>query len=123
MILQIETRKIEPDITVLQLTGKVTRGREGERVELLVQDLVRQENKKIILDLTGVNYVDSGGLGIITLCFGTVTEAGGAFRLAGASGLTERLLSITKLQTIIPCHPTVEAARESLAAGDAPQRP
>ena len=110
MVLQIETRKLDPDITVLALTGKVTMGRESQRIEPLVNDLLRQDQKKIIFDVSGVDYMDSTGIGIIAYCSATVAQAGGKLHLAGAGGKVEHLLNATRLANIISCHATVEAA-------------
>ncbi len=111
MVLQIETRKLDPDITVLAFTGKVTMGRESQRIESLITDLLRQDQKKIIFDLSGVDYMDSTGIGIIAYCSATVAQAGGKLHLAvGAGGKVEHLLNATRLANIISCHPSVEAA-------------
>ena len=72
MLLQIEIRRLEPDITLLELTGKISLGRESQRIETLVQDLLRQEQKKIILDISRVDHLDSTGIGILAYCYGTV---------------------------------------------------
>jgi anti-anti-sigma factor len=115
MLLQIETKQVQPDITVLTFTGKITLGRESQRVEMLVNDLLSKNQKKLVFDLTGVGYIDSTGLGIVTLCSATVAEAGGALRVAGASGLADRLFKATKLDQILSFYPNVEAACQDFA--------
>ena len=115
MLLQIETRRIEPDITVLELTGKISLGRESQRIETLVQDLLRQEAKKIILDISRVDHLDSTGIGILAYCYGTVNRSNGELRIAGASGKVLHLLQITRLDGVLPLSNSVEAARASLA--------
>ncbi len=88
MLLQIETRRIEPDITVLTLTGKITMGRECQKVEQTVKDLLQQNFKKLIFDITAVDHIDSTGVGILAYGFGAVTRAGGilpCFRCATRS--------------------------------------
>ena len=110
MLLQIETKQVEPDITVLAFTGKITIGRESQRIEMLVKDLIAQNKKKLVFDLSGVGYIDSSGLGIVTFCSAAIAEAGGALRVAGAQGLAERLFQVTKLDKIIGFYPTVDAA-------------
>jgi len=110
MILQIKARDVEPDITVLTLTGKITLGRESQRMEGLVKDLIGQNKKKLVFDLSGVSHIDSAGLGIITYCSAAVTEAGGGLRLAGVTGMAEKLLHFTRLAQILPCFPDVQTA-------------
>lgn len=117
MLLEIEQTRIEPDVTVLKFTGKLTLGRESQRVETLVLDLIRKGEKKFVFDLGGVTYIDSSGLGIITLCSGSAVQAGGGLRVAGASGIAERLFKVTKLDSVIPFYATVEEASAAFRGG------
>ena len=114
MFLQIETRRIEPGITVLELTGKIALGRESQRIETLVHDLLRQNEKKIILDITRVDHLDSTGIGILAYCYGTVNRSGGDLRIAGAAGKVLHLLQITRLDGVLPLCSTLQAATASL---------
>lgn len=109
MLLQIETHDVAPDITVLRFSGKITIGRESARIEMLVKDLIAQSKKKVVFDLTGVDYIDSTGLGIVTFCSASIAEAGGALRVA-AHGLPEKLFQVTKLDKIIRFFPTAAEA-------------
>ena len=114
MILETEIKKIPPDLVILQFTGKITLGRESQRIEMLVSELLHEGNKNFIFDVAGVTYIDSSGLGIIALCSANVREGGGELRVAGAKGLAERLFHITKLDTLIPFYPDVESASAGL---------
>ena len=86
MLLQIDKKQIEPDITILEFTGKISLGRESQRIETMVNELLAQKISKLIFDLSRVDYIDSAGLGIMTYCYGAMKTAGGTFRLAGANG-------------------------------------
>src|SRR5579862_998999 len=66
MLLQIDKKLIEPDITVLEFTGKISLGRESQRIETMVNELLAQKVSKLIFDLSKVDYIDSAGLGIMT---------------------------------------------------------
>ncbi|MBI3696483.1 MAG: STAS domain-containing protein [Acidobacteria bacterium] len=110
MLLQIDTKQIEPDVTVLTFSGKITLGRESQRIEMLVKELLQQNRKKLVFDLAGVTYIDSTGLGIITFCSATAQAGGGALRVAGASGIAEKLFQMTRLDKIIPLYPSVDQA-------------
>jgi len=116
MLLQIDSRRIEPDITLLELTGKISLGRESQRIETLVQDLLRQNERKIILDISRVDHLDSTGIGILAYCYGTVNRSNGELRIAGASGKVLHLLQITRLDTVLPLCNSVEAALAALGA-------
>ena|SRR5215472_14040600 len=114
MLLRIETRRIEPGITVMELSGKISLGRESQQIEVLVQDLLRRNEKKIILDVSNVDHLDSTGIGILAYCFGTLNRNGGDMRIAGASGKVLHLLQITRLDAVLPLCNSVEMACASL---------
>ena len=116
MLLQIETRRIDPDIMVLELTGKISLGRESQRIETLLQDLLRQNEKKIIFDISRVDHLDSTGIGILAYCYGSVNRIGGNLRIAGASGKVLHLLQMTRLDGVLPLCASVDAACASLGA-------
>lgn len=116
MLLQIETKRIAPDITLLELRGTIALGRESQRIETLVQDLLRQDEKKIIFNVSRVDHMDSTGIGIIAYCFGTMNRCAGELRIAGASGKVLHLLQITRLDKLLPLSDSVEAACASLGA-------
>jgi len=114
MLLQIETKRIEPDITLLSMAGKISLGRESQKIEALVQDLLRQNERKLIFDLSRVDHIDSTGIGIMAYCFGTLNRSGGEMRVTGATGKVLHLLQITHLDNVLPLCPSVEAACASL---------
>jgi anti-sigma B factor antagonist len=115
MLLQIDTRQIPPDITVMVLGGKIAMGRESQRIEMAVQEMLRLNQKKLILDITGVEHVDSTGIGILAYCFGTLTRAGGALRVVGAGGKVLHLLQITRLTSVLPLAASIEEACQSMS--------
>jgi anti-sigma B factor antagonist len=116
MSLQIDTKRIEPDITLVELTGKISLGRESQRIETVIQDLLRQNEKKIVLDISRVDHLDSTGIGILAYCFGTMNRIGGEMRIAGAQGKVLHLLQITRLDNVLPLYSSVETACTGLGA-------
>jgi anti-sigma B factor antagonist len=79
------------DVTVLDLKGKMTLG-EGD--EML------KGKKKLLLNLEGVPYIDSAGLGEVVRTYTTVSRQGGSLKLLNLTKRIEDLLSITKLLTV-----------------------
>ena len=114
MLLTIDKKQIDPDITVLEFTGKISLGRESQRIETMVNELLAQKVSKLIFDLSKVDYIDSAGLGIMTYCYGAVKTAGGTFRLAGASGRVLKLFQFTHLDNHFPFFDSVEAACQGM---------
>ncbi|WGF88295.1 STAS domain-containing protein [Marinivivus vitaminiproducens] len=78
-------------------------------------DKIAAGRRRIILDLSEVNFVDSSGLGAIVLCLKQVGR-NGAFVVAGAQGAVARLFKLTRLDKVIRLYPNVAAAAEHLAA-------
>jgi anti-sigma B factor antagonist len=111
MILQMQTTRVEPDIVVVQLSGSIT-SRSENIVKPLVNDLLDQNERKLIFDLTGVKDIDSTGANIVIHCFLAALAGGGGLRVVGASGKVARVFKITRLDVVIPCYPTVGAACE-----------
>jgi anti-anti-sigma factor len=116
MSLQIDTKRIEPDITLVELSGKIALGRDSQRIETLVQDLLRQNEKKMILDISHVDHLDSTGIGVLAYCFGTMNRMGGEMRIAGAHGKVLHLLQITRLDNVLPLYSSVETACAGLGS-------
>lgn len=111
--LQVLTDRIEPDITLVTMAGKIVMGPDSLGLENLVADLVRKDVKKVIFDLTRVYYLDSSGLGALAHCFVLLQRAKGGLRLAGVSERVRSLLRTTRLEAVIPCFPAVDDARQN----------
>jgi anti-anti-sigma factor len=112
--LHIAEKRIEPNIVVVEIGGRIIFGPECHQVEWLIAHLLAEDEKKIILDISHVTRVDSTGVGIIVLCFGKVMNAGGELRVAGTQGIVEETLKIAKVDNLMVLYPTVEAATEGL---------
>src|SRR5271154_2375322 len=109
-MLEIQTRQLPPDITVLALTGRVTIGRDCKELEWAVENLVKEGRKKVIFDLTGVTHIDSTGIGIVVMSAGQIKKVGGELRVAGATAHVEEVLKLTSIDKIVVLHPTAAAA-------------
>jgi len=82
------------------------------------QDAVRkQQAKGLILDLGGVPYMDSAGLGAILGAYVSCQRNGRKFALAGVTRRVLTLLEVTKVDTLVPRFDTLEAAGTALAHG------
>ena len=88
------------DVTILDLEGKLTIGDGAELLRDKVTSVVFQGQKKVLLNLAKVPYIDSGGLGELVRCSVSAKKANGAVRLMGLNGKITDLLAITKLVTV-----------------------
>ena len=116
MVLSLTTRKCEPDITVIDLSGRITLGRESGQIEATVVKTMNEGIRKIVIDLSKVEYIDSTGIGIIAYCFGKISQGGAESRVSGAKGLVMDLFHITRLDNVIQFFPDAESACASFGA-------
>jgi anti-sigma B factor antagonist len=70
---------------------------------------------QIVLDLSGVDFIDSSGLGAIVSCLKRLGPRG-SLAVAGASGAVSRLFTLTRMDKVFTLHPTVDSAVEQLSA-------
>jgi anti-sigma B factor antagonist len=103
------------DITVLDLKGKMTLGEGDELLKDKINSLLAAGKKKLVLNLEGVPYIDSAGLGEIVRTFTTVSRQGGSLKLLNLTKRIEDLLSITKLLTVFETFDTESEAIKSFS--------
>ena len=111
-MLALSVRTIAPDVTVLEADGRITLGRNAQELEWKIDELLKQQPLRLVLDLSKVNYLDSTGIGIIVMCNGKLKNAGGGLRLAGTRPQIERIFKLTSLDKIVQFYsnPSVAAA-------------
>jgi anti-sigma B factor antagonist len=115
MALSLTTRKCEPDITVIEIGGRITLGRESGQIEAAVLKALNEGAQKLVLDLAHVSYLDSTGIGIIAYCFGKISQKGARAAVSGASGLVLEVFKLTRLDSVIHFFPDAAAACADLA--------
>ena len=92
--------RVVGDVTILDLKGKMTLGEGDELLKDKINSLIHQGQKNLLLNLEGVPYIDSAGLGEIVRTYTTVSRQGGALKLVNLTKRITDLLSITKLLTV-----------------------
>jgi anti-sigma B factor antagonist len=108
--------RIIGDVTVLDLKGKMTLGEGDELLKDKINSLIHQGQKKLLLNLEGVPYIDSAGLGEIVRTYTTVSRQGGNLKLVNLTKRITDLLSITKLLTVFETFDSEPDALKSFAA-------
>src|SRR5438067_12182779 len=114
MLLEITERKIEPDVTVMELRGKLALGRESQRIEARMEEYARNGIRRVILDLSGVDYIDSAGIGMVALASGKIKEIGGKLAVVAPEGRVLHLLKLTQMNSIVTVRATVGEAEASV---------
>jgi len=94
------TARENGDVTVLDLSGRVTLGDATIRLRDTIRELTQGGRNKILLNMAQVSYIDSSGLGELTAGYSTVSQAGGQLKLVALSEKFHGLMQITKLTTV-----------------------
>jgi anti-sigma B factor antagonist len=88
------------DVAILDLSGKVTFGEGSGQLRQAIRRLTQEGKKNILLNLAGVGYMDSTGIGELVANYTTVQSAGGQLKLLNLTQKLQSLLAITKLLTV-----------------------
>ena len=99
MSMKASTRQLD-GVTVVDLSGRITLGEGSVVLRDLVRELIGKGNKKILLNLGDVTYIDSSGIGELVSAFTTVRNQGGELKLLKLTKKVHDLLQITKLYTV-----------------------
>ena len=113
--MQIDERVVD-GVTILDLKGKMTLGEGDELLKDKINSLIQQDRKKLLLNLEGVPYIDSAGLGEIVRTYTSISRQNGRLKLLNVSKRIQDLLVITKLITIFDSYDGEAEAVKSFAA-------
>ena len=105
---------MEPDVTVVELTGHLNLGNELMSLEAAVKRLIQEGSRKLLIDLTRLDYIDSAGIGMLVGCHGQMDRAGGKMRVAGAQGSVSKAFDVVHLDRIMPLDADADAALGNL---------
>jgi anti-sigma B factor antagonist len=100
-------------INVVDCVGRLVFGDEALELRRQAKELL-ESNPVLVLNLREVNYIDSGGLGVMVGLLTTARAAGGDLKLAGPAARALEVLAITHLDSVFEIYPSVERAAESL---------
>jgi anti-sigma B factor antagonist len=97
--MKASTRQVD-GITIVDLSGRITLGEGSVVLRDTIRDVVSQGNKRILLNLGDVTYIDSSGIGELVSAFTSVRNQGGELKLLNLTKKVHDLLQITKLYTV-----------------------
>lgn len=107
---EISHREIAPGTVVVALAGKLMIGTASGEVVALVETLLSEGKRKIILDLSDVPNIDSTWIGQIISVYGKIAAAGGEMRIAGATGHVFQSFHVSQLDKIFQFRASVDDA-------------
>lgn len=104
-------------VTIVRATGRLTLSDSNGALKNAVNALVEAGRVRFVLNLEGVPYVDSSGLGEIASAHVTVSRTGGRLLLAAVNARVLEALTVTKLMRVLSAAPDEQAAVAQLQAG------
>lgn len=100
-------------VSVLDLSGKIILGEGDLQIKERIRDLLADGQRKILLNLGDISYIDSAGLGALISSYTTVRREGGKLKLINLTKRIQDLLAITKLITVFDTYDTEKEAIDS----------
>src|ERR1700739_779422 len=97
--MKVGSRQVD-GVTIVDCSGRITLGEGSVILRDTVRDILSKGNKKIVLNLADVNYIDSSGIGELVSAFTTTKNQGGELKLLNLTKKVNDLLQITKLYTV-----------------------
>ncbi len=107
--MKIDTRTVG-DVSILDCSGKITLGEGTMAIRNAVREVLKNGGKKIVLNLSEVNYIDSSGIGELVSTYTTVTNQSGQLKLLNLTKKIQELLQITKLLTVFSVYDNEQKA-------------
>jgi len=98
---------------IIKLIGEMMLGYEANDFHEAIENAIDGDKKKIVVDLSNVQFISSWGIGILIYGYTTATNKGGEFKLAAISEKINEILIKTKLDTVFDKYATVEEALKS----------
>jgi len=113
MSMVLNERRLD-DVVILDLSGRITMGEGTLILRDHIQKLLNAGDRKFLLNLADVNYIDSSGLGELVTSFTTVRNQEGQLKLLNLTRRVQDLLQITKLLTVFEVFNSEAEALKSL---------
>lgn len=119
MITETKTHRVDPDITVFEISGRLNLGNLMLSVENAIRALIDSGSRKLVIDVAGLNSIDSSGIGLLISCNGHMVQAGGGMRISGAGGAVAKVFDMISMHKIVPLDPDRAASLSALSSGPA----
>ena len=102
-------------VSLVEVTGKLT-SFESKAFHDMIHSLLVEGHTNIVLNLTGLEYLDSSGIGELVRNYMSVVKKGGAMKVVGLAPRVEEILKVTQLYQVFPEFPDEASALESFSA-------
>ena len=120
MVINMEPRELSPDVNALIFSGRFVLGNRLTEVENAIRQRIQQGQKKLVLDLSGLDFIDSAGIGVLAYCINTMKAEGGNLVFVCASGQVRQLMKLTHLDQVVGIYPDLASAQSALSGPTIP---
>ena len=114
MALRMTDRQID-GVDVVEIEGRIVLGEESNTFREKVKSLLAAGNKKVVLNMANVSYIDSAGLGTLVATFHSARTQGATLKLANLGTKFKEVLQVTKLMTVFDTYDSEAAAIQSFS--------
>ena len=104
------------DVIVFDLNGPLDGGYEGYQIKDAVREKLERGDRKFIINLDQVNFINSTGIGIIAYIFGSISSSGGKMKISNANEKVSRVMTVTKLLEVFDSYKNEEDALASFGS-------
>jgi anti-anti-sigma factor len=111
----LQLANFSPGISAISLTGRFTLGNRLTDVEHGIRERIGQGLRKLVLDLSALESIDSAGIGVLAVCCGCMEREGGKVAVVGAGGRVKELLELTHFDRVAAMYPDVASAHSTLS--------
>ena len=116
MALEFTERSVAPDVVVLEMKGRLNSGNRLSDAEYAARKIISAGTKKLVVDISGVEYLDSAALGMLVAVTGEIAENGGLAYVAGPTPRVSEIFRICQVQVVLNIKDTLETALSDFAA-------
>jgi anti-anti-sigma factor len=108
--MSVEAKQLDSGVGVVTIAGRLALGGETEQLDAAVKGLLQKDVKMLVLDITGLDYVDSSGIGTLVSSLTNVKKAGGELKIVGANPRIKRIFSMTGVDSMMSMYGTMAEA-------------
>jgi anti-sigma B factor antagonist len=105
--------RVVDGVTVVDLEGRIVLGEESNAMRERVKSLLADNQKKIVLNMNNVTYIDSAGLGTLVAAHHSARAQGAGLKLANLGTKFQEVLQVTKLMTVFEVFDSEASAIQS----------
>lgn len=116
MPFETERKTLDSGVVVLSLSGTLTMGNQLQQLEWTVDELVKGNHNKVVIDMSRATFIDSSAIGVLVTCHGKVRKSGGQMRFAGVADRVLSVFQLVGIDNVLSLDPTADDSAAVLAA-------